>query len=100
MADIESAAEAAGMTIADFKALKPAQRMVFAARADHGHAMPDHAKIDRIRDESELATLETRLAKLDAEPPAKFANGRGVQAHTREFITDRIAGIRRRMTAS
>jgi S-adenosylmethionine:diacylglycerol 3-amino-3-carboxypropyl transferase len=100
MATIEQAVEASGFTLEQFRKLTPAQRMIFSARADAGTPMPNTARIDRIRDESNLAQLEVRLARLNGESPARFANGRALQTQTREFITDRIAGIRRRMTAS
>ena len=100
MATIEQAVEASGFTLEQFRKLTPAQRMIFAARADAGTHMPDHAKIDRIRTETDLAQLELRLARLNGESPARFANGRALQTQTSEFIIDRIAGIRRRLTAS
>ena len=97
MATAEQSAEAAGMSLTDFKALKPSQRMVFAARADAGTPYSDHAKRERVQAETELAALENRLSKLGSEQPAKFANGLELQRRTREFVADRIAGIRRRL---
>jgi hypothetical protein len=101
MANIEAAFEASGLrSLEDFRKLSAVTRAQFAARADRGTHVSDHAKIERIKTESTLAKVEHELQQIEQQPKPRFANGIAQHERTRQFLEDRAAGLRRRLEQS
>jgi hypothetical protein len=98
MATIEQAAELAGLSTEVFRSLRPELRAAYANKVAHGHTMPiDPAKVSRLQMQRDLAELERQAAKLASQPMPRFANGQAQFERTRQHISERAAGLRRRL---
>lgn len=94
-ANIEAAAEAAGITVEQFRRLSPQNRMAFARRVtDASRPYVDVVRRDVFLAQTELSKIEARIARIN-NTPAGSAGQRQQAERNLAFLQDKASGLRR-----